>query len=266
MAFEDKLLDPRYSQFAQLWQPKAKKVEALSFDIYRYIDNLIGQLASEAGIVTGDTKAYFKEDNVGAVTHLFQNQGRGKELYEKLKTYKQNLLTIDPELAGRFGKNIIITTSDFDSEGDSAKDFTKTFFDGIPAIAASALLRMFENNIKIIENTLVTFCFTRIGGGGGCGYSERFWPLITQSSNYIKAGDNIEITAGIGSFSVAPQPKVIIDDKEISVDENGIVIYKFKSSKPGKYKKSVKIEYTKPDGTKESLTKNIEYTVIEEKK
>ncbi len=87
-----------------------------------------------------------------------------------------------------------------------------------------------------------------------------------MNSSCVKAGDIIEINAGVGSFSVQSQPKFTIDGKLISVNENGIMVYKFKTPLiAGKYNKPIKMEYTKPDGTRELMTKNIEYTVIDPK-
>ncbi|MBK6379818.1 MAG: hypothetical protein IPF72_08815 [Chitinophagaceae bacterium] len=57
---------------------------------------------------------------------------------------------------------------------------------------------------------------------------ETFQVIIGQSSNCVKAGDNLEITAGVGAFSAASQPKFTIGDKLISGDDNGIAIYKLK--------------------------------------
>ena len=87
-----------------------------------------------------------------------------------------------------------------------------------------------------------------------------------QSSSCVKAGNDIQITAGIGSFSLEAQPTFSVDGKAIKSDVDGVMIYKFKTPlKAGDYFKPVKIEYTKPDGTRESKEYNIEYSVIDPK-
>jgi hypothetical protein len=96
-----------------------------------------------------------------------------------------------------------------------------------------------------------------------CGY-ESFQALIGLNSSCVKAGDEIEINAGVGSFSTAAQPHFSIDGKLIPANENGIAAYKFKTPlKAGTYSKTVKIEFYKPDGTKESMAKKLDYTVID---
>jgi hypothetical protein len=89
---------------------------------------------------------------------------------------------------------------------------------------------------------------------------------VTQSSSYVKAGEKIEINAGIGYLSTTLQPKITINQKLFQLNENGVAVYKFKTPlKAGKYYMSVKIEYTEQDGAKGLMEKNIEYTVIEPK-
>ena len=55
----------------------------------------------------------------------------------------------------------------------------------------------------------------------------------------------------------------MVDNKIIDANAEGVMVYKFKTPlEAGEYNKAVKIEYTKPDGTREFRTYNIEYTVI----
>lgn len=262
-AFEDRLRDPFNSERTKIWYPKAMLVKTLSDSMIKYIGEVKSDIKNEAPDKTGD-KESFNQNDLNVAEHVFESHNKGKELFEKLIKYRQDLLSIDPELNKVFSPILIVFAKGFDYTGNDSKIFTKTFFNKIPAIAAMAMLSKFENNVKIIENNFITFCLSN-GYSTFCGFSERPWPLVTQSTNYIKGGELIEITAGVGSFSFALQPKAIIDEKEISADENGVMIYKFKTPlKAGKYTKPVKMEYTTPDGNPASMTKNIEYTVIEE--
>ena len=72
------------------------------------------------------------------------------------------------------------------------------------------------------------------------------------------------ITAGVGAFSTAASPKIFVNDKEIQLNSDGVAEYKTKvPNEIGTYKKQVKIEYIKPDGTRGSVEKEIIYTVDE---
>ena len=179
-AFNDRLVDPDYSEKAKIWQPKAMLVKILSDSIVRYI----GEVKSELNSKTSD-----KLDDV-----------KYKELFEKLVKYRQDMLSIDPALNKEFSPNLVLFANGFDYKTRDPKIFKRTFFNAVPVIACMAMLSKFENNVKIIENNFITFCFNQ-SCSLFCGIREKFWPMISQSSNYLKAGDELEITAGIGSFS-----------------------------------------------------------------
>ena len=264
-SLEEQLEDSKNWDRTIVWQPKALQIKTLSDSIINYIRGLKEELKNEAGPANPEDNGSSQEGNLTVTNHVFESHGRGKELFEKLLKYQQQVLSVDSGLNEFFRNKIIIFTENFDYSRNNTAAFIKNYFNKIPLIAAYAMLSKFENNVKVIENTLITFCEskTRFIDEGYTVFSA----IVGQSSNYVKAGDNIEITAGVGAFSVASKPKITIDGKDIQLNKEGVVIYKFKTPvKAGKYFKAVKMEYTKPDGTKESMTKNIEYTVIEPNK
>ncbi|MEI9810185.1 MAG: hypothetical protein WDO16_21235 [Bacteroidota bacterium] len=89
--------------------------------------------------------------------------------------------------------------------------------------------------------------------------------IIGQSSNIVRSGEQIEITAGVGAFSRIASLKITIAGKEVTAGDEGIALYKFKSSsKPGTHFIPVKLSYTDQDGKEQTIEKNVEYTVAEE--
>jgi GldM N-terminal domain len=261
-ALNKKLSEPESARQASVWQPKALLIKEKSGEIIKYLDSLIIELKKEAGIKLENGRETFREDNLDAVSRLFINKNAGGELYEKLQNYRMDVLAVDPELNKQFFKNSIIITNEFEQAKNIKKDFNKTFFDHVPVITALAMLRKFENNVRVMENQFVTYCNHKVGG-----YTEeftRFGILIGQSSNYVKAGGNIEIQAGVGEYSLAAKPKITIMGKEIDSKEKGYALYKFKTPlKAGKYIVPIIIEYIDESGIKQQLKNKIEYTVIE---
>ena len=161
---------------------------------------------------------------------------------------------LDSLLNNQFEHIVRLFSPQFDYKTQSSAEFVKTFFNKIPAVGGMAVLSKFENDVKVNENMFITYCINQTYFGF-CGYST-YVPLIRQSSNYLKAGDNLEITAGIGSFSVECRPEFTIDGKVNQVDENGIVNYKFKTpSKAGEY---IKIVTTKAEYISKMSTHEIE--------
>lgn len=263
-SLEDRLADPKSSNYAIIWQPKALVVKSLSDTIITYIRQLKEELKDEAGFSNPLDRTSFKEDKIPTVYHFFNEHDKGKELFNHLMKYRQDILAVDTQLNNAFKNNIVVFARGFDHTRNDTGVFTKSFFNDIPVIAACAMLSKLENNIRIIENNFILFCHNKIGCLH-CGGYEIVLPVVMQSSGYVKGGEIIEITAGIGVFTGMPNPKITVNGKSIPT-EYGLTSYKLKTSlKAGEHSVPVKIEFIKPDGTSDFYTKNIEYTVIEEK-
>jgi len=122
----------------------------------------------------------------------------------------------------------------------------------------------FENNVKVNENKFIAYCHGKTFTIR-CGAFDKVLPAVMQSKGFVKGGEVIEITAGIGVFTYRANPQITVNGKTIPV-EYGVAQYKLKTSlKPGNYTVPVKIEYVMPDGTNSFFARNIEYTVIEPK-
>jgi len=258
-AFENKLQDPAIIEKAKMWEPKIELIKKMSADLLEYIQVLKDDLKQGSTINSEKGEKILQESNTDAVTMLFYKRKKGEELHGKLIKYKEEMMKIDSGLNRTFKDRSIIITDSYDSK----EDFTTTFFKRIPTIAALAVLNGFENNVNIMENEFLTFCFNNT-----CTISfddsDRPWPLVIQSSSFVKAGDIIEINAGLGIFKILPKPKITINGRIIPLNENAIATYNLKTPlKTGKYTLPVKFEFTAPDGTVQFMTKTISYTVAE---
>jgi len=262
-ALEQKFLRPETAVQASIWQPKALLIKEKSFEMTGYLDSLIIELKKEADLRMVDMKEVYNEGDLDAAGSLFTNKNTGEELFEKLQKYKKDILAVDPGMKKEFGDNSIIISYRFEDVRNS-KDFTKAFFDHVPAIAALAILRKFENNVRVLENQLIQYCFNQIGSTDGCGFYRKLSAIVSQSSNIIKAGDQMEIQAGIGAFSSTSKPIITINGKIFKPENEAIASYKFKTSFiTGKYIVPVKIEFINESGMKQTIERKIEYTVVE---
>jgi gliding motility-associated protein GldM len=239
---EEKLNDPSASTKAGIWQPRAMQIQKLSQEMINYIDSLKTELKKEAGLTE---KGSFKEDDVSAVNRLFSKKAKGEELYTKLIKYKQDVFAIDLLISNTFEKAITITTNDVTEKIGGEKVFTKTAFTEIPTVAALAMLTKFQNNIRVTENKTILYCFENARSGYFIEDFTFFYAIVGQNSKYLRAGDEVEITAGIGEFTKRNKPEIIIDGKSIPINDEGVAISKFKAlGKPGKRFAQVQISYT----------------------
>jgi gliding motility-associated protein GldM len=261
-SLEEKLRNPVFQERALIWYPRAMRIKHLSDSITAYIDGLKEELKKEAGLLNNDIERSYRKEDKQAVTQILITSGKGKELYSRLNRYKEAVLNIDPLLRSNFAKTILITTSAFDSP-ENKGDFTRTYFNNIHVAAALSMLSTFQNKIKVTENKAAAFCnetSCRIGF-----ICEFYSPLVGQSSSYVRAGESIEITAGVATFSPAAKPEIIINGHIVPVSSQGVAVYKLSSSKKaGKHVIPVDISYTDQDGRKQSSTFKVNYTVAKE--
>jgi len=240
MLLKDKLSDPSTHYKAEIWYPKAELIQKLSTDIADHIEKLKSNVRKEGTLQNSEANKF----------------------YQQLINYKEEVMLIDSEMTAVFDTRIIITTRVFDSIQKNNQGFYKTFFYGLSKEALLSTLSKFQNNIIINENKLLMYCLNKIPSYND-GY-DLFSAFVGQSANYLRAGDNIEITAGVGAFSRTVEPKIFINGKSIELNNMALAITKIKTSKkPGKHFIPVQITYIDQDGKEQTIMKNAEYTVVD---
>lgn len=274
VSFDELLKDKTTAEKAKLWQPYALQAKALSTTVNSYIDNLKQELKVESGLRTENGVETFNDDNLEASSRLLVEQGKGKELYEKLKDFKAKILaTVDPakfsdpvikknvaakrvELEKSFPLDLEIPKSQTGSTEE--KDWSYSYFHMTPTIAAMTILSKFQNDVKSSESDVVDYFLSQVGSVKVV--FDEFQPLIGTNATYLMPGDNLEITAGIGAYSKAATPTISIGGSTLPLSE-GKVLYKTTVSGAGEKSVGVNIRYTKPDGSTGTLERVIKYTV-----
>jgi gliding motility-associated protein GldM len=261
-SFEKKMADPTTKDKAEQWYPKAQKAKTLADDAYAYIESLKLELKKEAGL-SKDEKGneVYKEDDLDAATRLFlsnppEGKGKGKDLYAKLKSFKDQLMAIDPDIAKEVGPTLPLDIPDAKDE-KAIKDWAYSFFHMTPTVAGITILSKFQNDIKNSEAQVVEYCHKEIGEVELV--YDQFQAIANANASYVMPGEEIIINAGVGAFNSASKPNVSVDGAGATPTPDGSFEYKFKPTSSGM--KRVNISFVKPDGTTASVTKEIKYTV-----
>lgn len=264
-SFKAKLEDPTSREKAAIWEPKAQQARKISDELYNYIEGLKQELKKESGLKTVDGKEEYKEDDLDAGTRLLVQQapegkGKGKELYEKLKAYKEQLLAIDPEMKKEIevGLPLDLTIPPTSSEAGK-NDWAYAYFHMTPTIAAITIMSKFQNDVRNSESKAVEFCHKQIGQVEII--YDQFQAFAGTNTQYLMPGEELVITAGIGAFSKAAQPSITIDGANVALNAEGTAEYKTRVGGSGAGIKRVRISYAKPDGTTAVVEKEIKYTV-----
>ncbi|MCS3802319.1 gliding motility protein GldM [Niastella sp. OAS944] len=265
-SFAEKLKDPQTQAQASAWAPKAEEAKKLSAELYDYIEGLKTELTKEAGSHENhhNGKQEINADNIDASIRLMDQKGKGKDLYEKLGNYKKAMLALLGNEAGPFEKSIPIDLTVPESKtgtkyGNDYKGWTQSYFHMTPAIAGLTILSKFQNDVKGTESQVVDHFHSKIGEVKIV--YNKFQAIATSNTTYAMPGDDVEITAGVGAFSDAAKPRITINGAPQTLTADGTAVMKTKASGTGDHSVNVVIEFNKPDGTPEKVTKTIKYTV-----
>jgi gliding motility-associated protein GldM len=264
-SFKAKLEDPTTREKAAIWEPKAQQAKKISDELYNYIEGLKLELKKESDLKTVDGKEEFKEDDLDAATRLLvedapNGKGKGKELFEKLKAYKEQLLSIDPEMRKEIEVGLPLDLSIPPTSSDAGKsDWSYAYFHMTPSIAALTIMSKFQNDVRNSESKAVEFCHKQIGQVEII--YDQFQAFAGTNTQYLMPGEELVITAGIGAFSKAAQPSISIDGANVPLNAEGTAEYKTRVGGSGAGIKRVRISYAKPDGTTAVVEKEIKYTV-----
>jgi|GEM_PF-5053663 len=228
----------------RLWMPRIDSVWACTIAMSGYLDTLENELAA-------------KRDAAGIRGF---SERRGPELYRRLMAHRERLLAIDPLFAGTFrGKRYFLPDSGCYKNEPA---FMASFFSDAAPGAAGVALAQVRNGVQIMCDKLLTFCEenTRMDQGFFYYVEE---PLMSLSSSAVRAGEPIEVTAGIGSFSRRALPEIIINGAKTPLREEGFARYRLKASaKPGRHTVHVRLQYRDVDGKTVYRERDLQYTVI----
>ena len=252
-SFAAKQADPVTKDNALKWGAKADQAKTLSDAMMADLDAYKKSLIDASGPTTEDdgTMSY-KLDDLNASSRIMDTEKKGKELDDKLKAYKKAMLAIDPEINTAF-------MGSFPVDVVEGKDETTASFRMMPTVAAVTLLSKMQNNVKNAENQVVTFAHNKIGEVKVI--YDKFAAIVGQSSNYVMPGEKVTITAGVGAYSTAAQPQISIGGVPVAVNADGVAVKEFSADGGGERSIPVVVKFTKPDGTTDTKTYPLKYTV-----
>jgi gliding motility-associated protein GldM len=255
--------DPKTQAKATEWEAKAVQAQRLTKDMNDYIEGLKARIMKEAGFAPSkenDFDSTFKEDNQDVATRIMVEEGKGKELKEKLQAYKNAMLAISPELkrdVETYLRQIDLNTP---STKNAANDsWEAVYFRMVPTVAATTMLTKFQNDIRTSENRVVARFHQMVGE-----VKVRFNQFATikgQSSNYLMPGQELAITAGVGAFSSEAAPTITIGGRVIPVNEKGIAEFKTVVNSMGQGSIPIHYEWTDQEGNRKSFDDKITYEV-----
>ncbi len=258
----EKAADPKTAEKATIWNGHAAKAKALSDGLNTYIEGLKKELKTEADSKIVEGKEQFKEDDLEAATRLFGNgeggKNRGVELERKLKEYRTAMLAISPEIAKEFETSLSVDGAPATGQDGKVKPFTDAYFHMVPTLAGLTLLSKFQNNVKNSENQVTTYCHNQIGQV--VVHMDQVGVLVGQSSSYVMPGEEITVTAGVGAYSSAAKPTIVIGGSSVPVTGGQGSITRTASG-GGEQSINVSVTFMDENGKPQTKTETVKYTV-----
>lgn len=259
-SLQEKLNKPEARDKALEWYPKAQQVQQLSSTAYNFIQGVKDSLLRAADFnpaKNGDSA--YKEDNLDISTRIMVEGGYGKQLYQQLEKYRNDLLNIDPRIKKEFESNLPIDLSIPKVQNPENKTFEAAYFRMTPVVAALTMLSKFQNDVKSSENRIIEFCHKQVGQVELV--FDSYTPIVGSSATYLMDGQELEITAGLGAFNSKKIPSVTINGASAAVGPDGLARSKFKVSGVGNKTVTVTVNYTDQNGKPQTKTVPIQYVV-----
>lgn len=277
--------EPQTKEKALLWEPVALQIKAKSDELYSYLETNKADIIKAAGNKNGeraeDGELKFKEDDLDVSTRLLIEEkggAKGKELHNKLLTYKKEILgilssTAVPEnqrealnqAVEGFNKSLPINLDipKKDKYGkpypQDATGWLRSNFYQTPAIASLTIFNKLQSDIRSSEGQLSDYCINQLGKVKFI--YDKFAAVAAANTTYCMPGDPIEVSAGIGAFNDQAKPKISIGGAGIPLVD-GMATKKMNApTSPGEYSIPVNIQYTTPDGQTKTENRVIKYTV-----
>jgi hypothetical protein len=243
--------DPQKTSLAMHWAPTAIQVMTLSQSAKISIDSLA-----------------LKWANIHELTFVEQNK-----LFNVLVAYRQNIqhifntdsVGLSQEIlkadTARINQSLPILYGYSDTiANEYSKNWIDSIFGSDDEEMLLAALNKVKNDVSFSENKLISYCYKQIQVPILDG--SAIWPVTWQSAIHVKAGDSIDISAGIGVFSRLAKMRISIDGLPTSLNELNLAVRTIKTgSRPGQHTVPVTMEYTKPDGSTSQVTKMLAYYV-----
>ncbi len=254
-----KMSEPTTAEKAGIWYPKAEQVQNHTNELFNYIKSLKDQILKESGYDPAKGKLDYKEDNLDVATRILVEKGAGKELLKRLTVYEAKVIAVDSAVAKEFRNNLPIDLTMPKTQNKGNKTWEAAYFRMVPTVAALTILSKFQNDLKTSENKIIAYCHNKVGEVAV--RFDTYSAIVGQSSSYLMPGEELEITAGVGAFSKTAQPIVTIGGANVSIGPDGAAHWKTTVNAMGANSLNVNVTYTDQDGMKQTISKQIDYTV-----
>ncbi len=229
-----------------------------------YIKSIDAKLVAEVG-TDEKTGELMKKDDLDTPNKMFVEEGLGMQLHDTIQAYRQKFLSLLTDTADRrvAEPGITLQVSKVPQEaldGPGKVNWGTYTFGSIPALAVRTLLSKYSNDAVASEAAIVDVLFGKVGAKTIL-YDKFKVAAIPNSTKLIK-GEDFEAQIYLAATSSMSRPRISAGGRGLSLDSDGMAVYKTKASSVGKQSLNISITTETGTGETKTYTDVLEYEVV----
>ena len=247
-------------QKVKQWFDKSQQVKQMSDQLYNLADELKLAIVQEADGKDGDVSNIRNKEDLEAATQvmLAPSRGRGKELYDAINNYREQLLKM---VTDEHQKKMIASNLTTEIPKDAVtlgKNWQEYMFESMPAAAAVTLLSKLQSDVRYAEGEVLHTLVSNIDVKDI--RVNALNAFVIPNSQTIVRGDKFSAHIVMAAVDTTQQPQIFIGGREMNLP-NGL--YETVTSRTGDFTLSGYIQVANGNG--ELLKRNFEqkYTVVD---
>ena len=247
-------------QKVKQWFDKSQQVKQMSDKLYNLADELKLAIVQEADGKDGDVSNIRNKEDLEAATQvmLAPSRGRGKELYDAINNYREQLLKL---VTDEHQKKMIASNLTTEIPKDAVtlgKNWQEYMFESMPAAAAVTLLSKLQSDVRYAEGEVLHTLVSNIDVKDI--RVNALNAFVIPNSQTIVRGDKFSAHIVMAAVDTTQQPQIFIGGKEMNLPGG---LYETVAGRTGDFTLSGYIQVANGNG--ELLKRNFEqkYTVVD---
>ena len=247
-------------QKVKQWFDKSQQVKQMSDQLYNLAEELKLAIVHEADGKDGDISNIRNKEDLEAATQvmLAPSRGRGKELYDAINNYREQLLKL---VTDEHQKKMIASNLTTEIPKDAVtlgKNWQEYMFESMPAAAAVTLLSKLQSDVRYAEGEVLHTLVSNIDVKDI--RVNALNAFVIPNSQTIVRGDKFSARIVMAAVDTTQQPQIFIGGKEMNLPGG---LYETVTGRTGDFTLSGYIQVANGNG--ELLKRSFEqkYTVVD---
>lgn len=207
---------------AKDWFELSKRVRIQSDSVVEFIQKLKMDIARKTDGADADADNLKKKDKLGPSSEVMMAPvgGQGKKLKEMLDGYRESMII---HISDSVKQNVVRRTLSTEPSARAKKDrksWLEASFENMPSIAAVTLLTELQMNVRQAEGEVLNNLVQNIDMKDL--RVNELSAFVVPQSNIVMQGLPYRANVILAAVDTTQRPKIVIDGKELPLDNNGL--------------------------------------------